>query len=96
MATVVEPEKPSIPGVVGPFEIIWNSSTGDAYRHVSICITSDVYNACIHHRRGFVAQISDEEGDSRSMLALTKAVMAPIVVPKRASPPGVVGPSKIL
>ena len=71
--------------------------TGGVYRHKTLC-TSPVTctSPYIHHRRSLFAQISDGKGNSRSMLALARAVMEAIVEPKRASIPGVMCPSKTL
>ena len=97
MAAIVEPKRSSLPRVLGPSKILCDMYTCDVYSHNSLCTSSVTYiSPYIHHRASSVAQISDGKGNSRSMLALARGVMEPIVEPKRSSLRRVMGPSKML
>ena len=97
MAAIVEPKRSSLPRVMGPSKILCDMYTCDVYSHNSLCTSSVTYiSPYIHHRASSVAQISDGKGNSRSMLALARGVMEPIVEPKRSSLRRVMGPSKML
>ena len=95
METIVEPKRSSLPRDIGP--LLCDMQRGCVYSHIPSCTSPVTYTGpYIHHWHSFIAQISDENGNSRSMLAFSRSVMEAIVQPKRASIPGAMCPPKTL
>ena len=67
---MVEPNRSSIPSVMGPSKTVCDMWTGGVYSHISLYPPTMVYiSACIYHQRSFAAHTSGGPENSWTMSA---------------------------